>query len=439
MDARWLFGMALLASTLPWVAGCGGGSGGGTGAKTAVITGSVLDLDSNPVRDARVYTIDNSTTTTNTGAYVLTGNRAGEVIVYAEYRKDGVWYRGQTWALLFDNEQSNNANIIVAAEDELGRVEGTVRDRSGNLLENVSVFAYSTAGSAQRAFTDSAGRYELRQLIGGVEYEIKAVGQGYRGDYDTIVVRSGDTRELNLVMGDPARPALTAPENLGVTTWVSPPESRQEAGRSPYEALKRIVDPTRADRPARRVRNDLRTDMLVEADLLWDEQRFADHLGWGIYRSTGAGTLRALDFMADPLAAYYVDLGLEPMSTYRYGVTTLSADYPEDPDRTESDLSDIVSAETLDLLELRPVETAPLTFRWDDASGADRFTIYVFNQFPGIGVDSIWNNENDRAAGTSYVYNGPRLQPGRTYHYMVLGSANGGDSYTISRVGTFVP
>jgi hypothetical protein len=142
------------------------------------------------------------------------------------------------------------------------------------------------------------------------------------------------------------------------------------------------------------------------------------------------------DFMADPLSSYYVDIGPNPNSTYSYAITALATLFP-DYNNTESDFSNVVTARTLDALDLASVTFSPLTFRWFSGSGASEFYVFLFDRFPGVSVDYIWSNLSDPAFGTSYQYNGPGLAPNWTYYFVVLGSANGGSSRTISQIGSF--
>lgn len=424
----------------------GGGGGGGPILDTAIVTGRVLDDQSRPVRDARVVASDGEQTrTSSSGAFELRNVRVGEVQVRADISSNGVTYRGQTYLLTFDEEQRSNATIIVAPSNLLGRITGEVRDAEGYLLENAPVFAYSGAGSSARAFTNEFGRYEFQDLIGGTEYEVLAMARGYRSDGGSVTVQAGSTRSLNLRMGNPARPGLAAPANLGVTTWVSPKDAtRSTQNADAYEAIKQMLSPNRKKGKVIKGINpsDSRaiTQYHVEAELYWDEQRFDDHLGWGIYRAESAnGPLNGLEFFSDPLSAYFFDQGLGINRSYAYGVTTLSAQYPDFPDFTESNMSKVVVAETLNVLELGTLSKNPLTFRWLAGSGAEEYVVYVFDRFPGAEVDSIWNNESNPITGTSLVYGGPSLTPGRTYYYVVLGLANDFSSRTISQIDSFTP
>lgn len=427
----------LTMGVLALVSGCGGF----TGPKTATVTGSVLDLNSNPVRNAKVWTIDATTFSSATGTYALSGNRPGELKVTAEITKDGVKYRGSNWSLNFDNEQTNNVNVVVGPVSSNGKITGVVVDRAGNPLENVPVYAYNGAGSASREFTNSFGQYTLLDVLSGVTYEVSATAQGYRSDVSVVTLGNSETRVLNLILDDPVLTEFDAPTGLDAVTWVTPvdPTRAPNAG-DPYLKVKQRFDKRyRADGvlgAQRRAESRGLTNLIVETDLFWDPFTHPDLLGYFIYRSPGDTTvMNYLDFSPDPLSAFYVDIGPNEGSLYSYAISAVATLYPDFPN-TESPLSNIVVVETLDELILQNVTSGP-TFRWVSGSGADEFYVFLYDDFPGVEVDWIWDNLTDPAFGTSYVYDGPNLIPGRTYYYLVLGTANGGASRTLSQIGSF--
>jgi hypothetical protein len=427
-------------SLVALVAGCGGF----TGPKTSTITGTVLDIDSNPVRDARVWTHDAETRTSSSGTYVLTANRAGELRVRAEIVKNGVTYRGSNWALNFDNEQTQNVNIVVGAVNTLATVRGTVRDRDGFLLENANVFAYNGIGSSVRVFTNANGEYELTELISNFNYTVTASARTYSNDSQDVVLNPQEVRTVHFILGDPGVPGFNAPTNLDAVTWVSPadPGRSPTGGQDPYANFKKKFDPRYRQESflaglTRSQGRGLGSSLIVETDLFWDEFQHPELLGFGIYRAPGStSSLNFLDFSSDPMAPFFVDIGISSDSTYSYGVTSLATLFPDLPN-TESDLSNVVVVDTLNELEIVNVTFGPLTFRWLSGSGADEYYVFLFDRFPGVEVDWIWDNQGDPAFGTSYAYTGPGLNPGQTYYYLVLGTANGGASRTISRIGSF--
>ncbi len=405
------------------LAGCEGYSG----PKTSTVAGTVLDLNNQPVRGARVWTVDGTTTTSPTGAYVLPRTRQDEVLVSAEIKKGDIWYRGRTVALTTADEQTNSVNIVVASENQEGRIEGYVHDRYGYPLEHASVFAYSGAGSSQRCFTNGDGWYALDNVIAGITYRISAGGPGYASDQDVVVVTARQTRQMDFVVRDGGLTGLTAPTNLFGMSWVSPVPSRSGERALSLDVARSLINPIAGRVPKARSgktvtsKSRARTDMIVEVDLEWDEQQFPDLLGYGVYRANSAtGNLIGVDYLPEPLAAYYVDQSINPASTYSYALTTLGVLYPNYPAQTESALSNRFVVETLNPIDATVNNENIPTFSWTPASGADHFAVFLFDEYPSIGVSSLWSS-SIVSGGTSLTYGGVSLQRGRTYYYFVVG------------------
>lgn len=431
------------------ILGCGGGGGVFNNEPppptTATVTGRVMDNDNRPIRDVLVTaSTGEETFTASNGAFKLENVTVGEIDIEAEFVRDGVTWRGSSYVLTFDNEQRSSAVIVMAPASQLGRIRGSVRDRDGALIANCPVYAYNGAGTSIRAYTNSSGDYEIDHAIGGWTYEVLAMSRGYRGDRTTVDVQAGGSRTIDFVLDNPGTPSLSPPQNVEAISWVTPRVATRAPGKGgdPYEAIKQMLHPGRkaALRHATVRKDPSRAidDFLVETELFWDEQRFDDHLGWGIYFAGSAnGQLEGLEFFSDPLASWFFDQGVSPNFTVSYAVTTLSSNYPEFPNVTESNLSNRVVVESLNVLELANPTLGPLTFRWLPGSNAEVFSVYLFDGFPESDTVSIWNTENNPTAGNSQVYNGPALQTGRTYYYIVLGTANGTSSRTISQIGSF--
>lgn len=439
----------LLVAPAILAAGCGGSGTSASNPANATLTGQVLFLDSSgitqPVRGARVRVDGRETTSSNTGSYEVDRIHSGFHKVEATISANGLNYRGSTMIVSTNGQVRSNGNVLIAPTGNLGRIEGIVRDRSGLLLEGVNVFAYNGAGSASRAITNEDGVYAFTDLIGGENYEVMAMSQGYRSDSDNVNVVRNSTVYTDFILGSPGSPGLTAPQNLGVVTWVSPIQSRASGSLpSALPWAKAHALKSGKDLPLLLQTATTRAavgDNLVEAVLSWDEQRFLDHLGWGIYRGRGeTGSLSGLEFNADPLSAFFQDQGLNTFSTYRYAVTTLSSLYPDFPSVTESDLSTIEFADTLGPFGSSTVQNGPLRFTWGTSQGATSYKVYVFSEYPRLDVESI--AESAIVSGTSVNYStfgGPTLTSGRTYYYFILGLANGNASRTISEVRTFTP
>ena len=429
------FVIGLLGASLLALSGCGGE----TGTKTSTVTGTVLGTNFQPMRDAVVSASGQQTRTSTTGAFFFEDLPDGDVEFRAEGYVNNTRYIGRTTIFNIPDAQQNNVNVIVAPASEVGIIRGVVRDREGFLLQNASVFALyidpdnDAVGSSIRAVTDSNGRYVMRDVPPGT-IEVSAAGRGYRSDFASITLGNWQDRTIDFTLTDPGLPNLNPPNITSAVTWVSHPDATRgpESGALAW-AKNHFGD--KSGQPTATSRS-LRTDMIVEADFVWDYMQFPDLLGFNVYRGFGTnGSVSAIDLSFDPLANYYVDIGIQPDSTYSYAFSTVATLYP-DYNNSESQLSNRIVVDTLNLLRINPVTSGP-RFSWQGGSGAAQYQVYIFDGFPSRGANFIF--ESNTTSALSYTYNGPNLQSGRTYYYIVLGTAFGGDSRTISQVGTFVP
>jgi hypothetical protein len=441
MRSHWIAGFVALIAMV----GCGGGgSGGGDGRRTADVSGIVTDFNGNAVRDAKVWIEQFDETKSNSnGSFVLENIAEGDWKIRAEVFRDGVRYRGENVVRTFEDERARSVNITLIRESQIARVFGQVVNNQGFPVEGARVFAMAPNDggvfSSTYDLTDSEGSFDLDTLMGGVDYRIVASGVEFNSDVDVVNVPAGDEEELVLVLKNPTDPVLPAPTGLEAVSWVSPrEETRSRGSDAAYQNLKRLFDPRTPSRTSTRDTND---GNWVEVDLFWDPYPNEDsHIGFGIYRRFGTvGDFFATDFLRDPEAEIYIDLDSELLEfdTVGYLITAINTNYP-DTSNSESESSNSVTVETLDDLFLNPVAQGPLRFRWQAGSGAEEFIVYLFDEYPGIGVGSIWDNAASPATGTEAQYTGSSLQSGRRYYYMVLGVANSQTSRTISRVGVFV-
>lgn len=431
----------LLALGALW--GCGGG-GAGSGPRNAEVAGIVTDFNGNAVRDAKVWINQFGETRTNSsGAYLLTGISEGDWKVRAEISKDGVKYSGENVARVFTGERTKSANVTVVRESQLARVFGRVIDNQGFTVEGARVFAIAPNDGgvyySTYEITDSEGKYDLDKLVGGVDFKIVASARGFNSDEDIVNISSGSSQELILTLKNATDPLLPAPTGLTAVSWTSPSEvTRSPQAMKAAENLKRLFDPRT---PARKITRETVNGNWVEADLFWDSYPDnAAHTGFGIYRRPGnSGQFTAIDFLRDSEAEIYADADstLQEFQTWSYVITGINTNFP-DTSNSESNASNTAVVETLGDLFLNSVLQGPVTFRWQAGSGSDEYIVYLFDEYPGVGVDSIWNNSGSPTGNLQLAYSGPSLQSGRRYYYVVLGLANSQSSRTISEVGEFV-
>ena len=414
------------------------------------VSGNIIDLDGALVQNATVTCAGRTATSNTSGAYVINDLPEGTFRVRAtsQPNNDGITFSAETRIQVFPLERSKSVNLTLVRSDQQASIHGVVRDRFGFVLQGAKVFAFIESGGAQLSsiqdVTDSNGEYELHTMAAGFTYIVNGSARGFSSDRDSVVLKAGEDRRYDITVGDAADPLLAPPANLTAVAWTSPATSLRGIAAAPaYENLKRRFDPDRAKRKGKAEGVGQRTinGNNVEVDLSWDfpTTNLQYLLGYGVYRATSAlGTSVGIDFLRDPETNFYADLDdvLIEDQNYYDEITALNVRYP-DTFNSESDFSDRYGVQTLGDLFLDPVTQGPLTFRWESGSGATSYFVYLFDEFPTIGVSEIWVNPV-AAVGTSQAYTGPALVSGRRYYYMVLGLANSDDSRTISDLGEFV-
>jgi hypothetical protein len=431
---RWFLYPAVVAGVL----GCGGDGGGNLGPRNSEVSGIVTNFNGEAVRGARVWINQFGETDSNSGgSYVLERISEGEWRVRAEVDVNGVRYRGENLAQVFESERSRSVNITVVRESQAMRVFGKVVDNLGRPLQGARVFAMAPNDggvyTSTTALTDAEGDFDLDTLQSNVDYRIVASGLGYNSDVDVVNVAAGDSEELLLALKNPTNDALPAPTGLDWVSWVTPrEETRSRETDSAYENVKRRFDPRT---PQRSLTRDSSGGNYVEADLFWDPYPNNDsHIGFGVYRRFAGDIWRPADFIRDPEAEMYVDLDSQMLDfdTIDYVITAINTVESESADSNQ------ITVETLDDLETTSVLQGPVRFRWLTGSGGEEFIVYLFDEYPTMGNNSIWDNASSPVGGTELTYTGPALQSGHRYYYIVLGLANSQRSRTLSRVESFV-
>jgi hypothetical protein len=439
---QWLF---LVFAAIFVLVGCGGGSSGAKGE----ISGSIVDVDGNPVRGARVEANGRVTQSNSAGVYVLRDVEEGAWSVVASIIEDGVTYSGETVVEVFGEDRAKSVNIAVSNQADHAHLYGIVRDRFGNALQGAKVFGFllnedGFTLSSVMDITNGLGEYDLRRLVPGYTYIINGGGRGYGSDRDTVILDEDESRRFDITLGEATDPLLDAPDNLSAVAWTTPSMGNRSpaAAASLMNAIKQRID-TKFGTAQRVRRGTTRLSTQgnhIEVDLYWDAPttNLSQLLGYGIYRATSAnGSSVAIDFHRDPESIFYQDLddALLEDRNYYYEITALSNRYP-DTGNSESDFSNRYGVRTLGDMNALPVTQGPITFRWEPAVGAEEYYVFLFAEEPQINVTEIWSNEVG-ATGTSVVYPGSLIS-GKRYYYIVLGVANDNDSRTISPVESFV-
>ncbi|MEQ1821306.1 MAG: carboxypeptidase-like regulatory domain-containing protein [Fimbriimonadaceae bacterium] len=417
----------------------------------ATIAGVVLDTNGEIVRNARVFYNSGGTKSTQTnssGAFVLESIPEGIVRINAELNVGGVNYVGENHVETFANERTKNLVIVIGREGQQATMEGTVTDRFGAPLEKARVHANAGYLGSSLALTDRNGRYSMSGLFPGSTYDIQASGRTYVSDNTARSFSAGQRVTQNFVLSDAGSPTLQAPNNLSAVVWTSPRINTSMPVRpnGVKEMIRKMLDTKRGPRHAgvgKKPKNTAGNNP-IEVDLFWDTYRNDNLLGYGIYRGTSqTGNTTGIEYFADPLANFFADSdrNLNENTNYYYEITALNSNYP-DFNNSESDFSNRYGVRPIGDMTLRNVTTGPLTFNWSSCRGAEKYTVFLFNSYPDMGVSAFWPFDAGSTAaatttGTSLVYTGPGLTSGRKYYYVVLALANADDSRSISAIGSF--
>ena len=431
-------------------------AGCGDERKVGVVSGTITDIEGDPVADAEVFAanaVNSRTRSLHNGTYYLTNVPNRFTIIRARAVINGVEYTGQNVAQVFENEQSKNVNIMIAPENRQGGVEGFVRDALGRGIEGARVFAGGALSSAF-AVTDRRGFYRITGLPAGYEYPIVASAPDYENDKRTVSIVAGETALVSFTLNDSRNRPVQTPFNLSATAWTMPrvltATRSAPRERDAYNAIRALFDDK--PRPRRTVASRAASDYWIDIDLSWEYQEQLSLLGYGIYRGRTLEELNrnAIAFLRDPLADFFADLdpALQPGVTYYYEMVALNTDYLNDLPGTVSGRSNRVSARPFTPIAItRPFPNEivdGLILQWTPVPNADYNLVLIYDRFPDYKVAPYFPADlsNPGAAkvfapATALVYTGPPLVSGRTYYAVVLASTNDRSTRAISQIVPF--
>jgi hypothetical protein len=432
------------------LAACGGES------KVGVVSGTITDIEGDPVADAEVFAanaVNSRTRSLHNGTFYLTNVPDRFTIIRARAVINGIEYTGQNVAQVFENEQSKNVNIMIAPASRQGAVEGFVRDALGRGIEGARVFAGGALSSAL-AVTDRRGFYRITGLPAGYEYPIVASAPDYENDKRTVSIVAGETALVSFTLNDSRNRPVQTPINLSATAWTMPrvltATRSAPRERDAYNAIRALFDDK--PRPRRTVASRAVGDYWIEIDLSWDYEEQLSLLGYGIYRGRTIDELNrnAIAFLRDPLADFFADLdpALQPNVTYYYEMVALNTDYLNDLPGTVSGRSNRVSARPFTPIAItRPFPNEivdGLILQWTPVPNADYYLVLIYDRFPDYKVAPYFPADlsNPGAAkvfapATALVYTGPPLVSGRTYYAVVLAFTNDRSTRAISQIVPF--
>ena len=457
-----------------------GTNGSGTGGVTlnASVIGKVTDTLGNGVPGATIVPDTGGVvaTTLAQGGYRI-DNISGNIIhkITAAVQQGGTSYSGSTQVFTESNALVSNANILLSPTAKQVTISGTVRDSNGNAVAAARVFLVlpnSTANNASTgnyssliAFTDGNGAYTLTNvpsdLPSTTPAAISASASGFANGTATLGAfqAGGLYRQDFTLSAASTQNTVGAPTLVAVTTATEPTDSqsgrllaRTTAGApaSVYDQLRRLLSPayarTAGRTPATGHRRIARAlgDYAIETDLdFTDPVQTGSILGYVVYRIVGTTAptqtkANIYDFLQDPLANYYADVTFSTFQsttvvnvpyTFALSATNTTSD-AANPSGVETTLSPAFTVTPLSLLSLTVPQpgqtyTNPATISWTSVSGAQRYYVFIYSQYPGVGISPSLSSPTSVAnaiPATTSTYKLTTLTPGVDYYAVVVGA-----------------
>lgn len=478
--------LMLLAATFAAtvIAGCGGTTSSST------VHGTVSDIERNVVIDADVWIGAQHTRSLASGAFRLSNAPGGWQTIRARAEVDGATWEGTTAVEVLQGEPTMNANIVLSPASQQTSIEGYVKDSTGRGVSGARVLlttrllmpsessSYDGPYGSIVAVTDGNGRYTMRDVPLGLSAVISASKVAFENDEVEIAnITSNmwiDFRLYESTLDTPEPPILEYIESYTMPNPLTRSLSASSVSRSnPYDAVRAFTSERFREALKKRKIPEKQTvavravssDSLVEIDLYWNalDLNLSKYLaGYGIYRRVGSDTSRAIDFVRDPYANFYGDMGgeIEPGLSYYYRVSSVHIEFldrwNEWIDESESNWSNELGVTPLGYLRSSlpangdSVSGDPL-FTWQALSRAVAYSVYLYDQFPTIpldpggdyggdppsyGVFPIWTSDWEDV--TSVTYDGSPLQSGRTYYWIVTAVDYTETAYSYADLRSFV-
>lgn len=462
----------IIAAATGLLSGCGGGGGTGSnggvypfpGGGTSTITGKVVDMNGNPIPGAPVVADTGQTASSlSQGGFRLDSVPAGTRRIRVSVQQNGETFMGSTQTLGISGTTNSNASIQISRSDQQATVTGTVRDASGRALSGarvyLAVFATSGTGNGDGSlaslvgFADANGLYRIENVPAPVsQYTIAASLQGYQNTRLNVNnLQVGETRQQDFALGNSFGQGGATPTNVQAFAFTQPGEAPRAnaqmatGGTSTsgvYAQIRQAMSAAYARRSigehiASHTRQTSHVSVFgayaVEADVFFDNAQPDSVAGFRIYNSQGSSQLAAYDFLQDPLANVYTDLDpyYVPARQYNFAVSAVNTD------NQESGLSNTSSFAPLDLLTLAQPQSGqtlsnPATIAWNTIDGASSYAVFVYPQFPSVGVAG---QRYDASSGANSLTL-PSLASG-DYWVVVAGATSDGSAVSISQITRF--
>jgi hypothetical protein len=476
---------AILAISSLFLQGCGGA---GTGVSS--VSGTIADVNRNPIVCARVWVEQtHQTDSLSSGAYKLNGVPSGWRTVWASATIDGKTWVGSTAAEILKDQPTMNIHIVLAPITKTMEVQGTVYDDSGYRVAGARVLvttrllastspedtdAYDGPYGSIVAVTDKNGDYLMDSVPTGLDAVITASKVGFLNRESPF--NDDQHVDFHLVPSN-LQYKLNPPVLDAVESYTMPSTITRSGDRNVYEAIKALTSPRYLGSfpHKKQVLTRLTPEgSLIEIDLYFNALHANDSTevaGYGIYRRDHPGDAwRSLDFVRDPYANFYGDTGPEitPDQEYYYAVSAvdmqfLDANNNADPGAESDKSTPPVAIRPLgQLASLSPAQrtlsSAAPQFTWSPLNGASYYKVFVYDEFPTLVPDPsrdytsstppagvvdmpIWpadiSSTANRTTGTSIQYAGPALVSGHTYYWFVMARDDTGAAVSYSELRNF--
>ncbi|MHB1455775.1 MAG: fibronectin type III domain-containing protein [Armatimonadota bacterium] len=457
------------------LAGCGGGgTGGGGNNGISTVSGTLSSINRATITGGTVWAFGdpgNTATSLASGAYELNGVRSGWQTMRASVFVNGVEWVGSTAADVLSNAPTMNVNIVLSPKTAVTDIGGVVRDDNNNRIEGARVLfttrivypaEQTTSGDGPYgsivAVTNSNGNYLLKDVPIGVTGVISASKVAFNNrEYQIDTVAGGDVVDFNLIPTNgtlkPFAPTLEAIESYTMPNTIS----ALSVGKSTSTAYKMIRSYVSARYksaiPGKSTiikTQSTPNGSLMEIDLYFNafkDNDSRDIAGYGIYRTTSPSIqFAAIDFIRDPYANFYGDMGFEltPLQIYYYAVTAVDVQFLDSNNNpaagSESDKSNTLSITPIGQMTLvSPSDSLVVsgnpTFTWNTLTGSTKYRVMVFNQFPVTPITPVIDFTSN--GGTSYTYDGLPLNSGNTYYWVILANDASGKAFSYSQIRRF--
>ncbi|HUV05779.1 MAG TPA: carboxypeptidase-like regulatory domain-containing protein [Armatimonadota bacterium] len=447
---------------------------GGERTHLSVVSGTIADINRNPIVGAKVWVDDyHQTQSLSTGTYRLEGVESGWRTVWASADISGQTWIGSAAAEILRDQPTMNIHITLAPVSETTEIRGYVEDDTGHPVEGARVLlttrllsppedtdAYDGPYGSMVAVTNGSGEYRLENVPVGLKATIAASKVGFYNQEKAITTAS-PSQLVDFTLQESHVAYRLEPPDLDAVESYTMPDTMTRSDADAFKAIRAITSPRYFQAIAKQKQVMTRATppgSLIEIDLYWnalnanDSQEIA---GYGIYRGTAPRTgAKAIDFVRDPYANFYsdTDIAITPYVDYYYAVTAVDVEFLDqfnNPDPgAESEKSNWLAIRPLGQLKADSPEQGAVVsenplFNWSALVGAAFYKVFVYDEFPTLAADPsrtytspqpppgvvtlpIWprtldSNESRVEAGTTSIhYTGPALTPGKTYYWLVM-------------------